>query len=63
MGAVRGLPGLDGENGLSSYLHIAYATNLTGTTGFSTTIATNKTYIGTYRDFTSSDSTDPTLYK
>jgi len=63
MGVIRGLPGTDGTNGLSSYLHIAYATNITGTAGFSLTTAVGKTHIGTYRDFIASDSTDPTKYK
>lgn len=58
----QGIPGPAGADGLTSYLHIAYATNSTGTTGFSTTDSTGKTYIGQYTDFTAADSTDPTKY-
>lgn len=58
----QGIPGPTGADGLTSYLHIAYATNSTGTTGFSTTDSTGKTYIGQYTDFTATDSTDPTKY-
>jgi hypothetical protein len=58
----QGIPGTPGTNGQTPYLHIAYATNATGTTGFSTTVSTGKTYIGTYTDFISADSTDPTKY-
>lgn len=58
----QGIPGPAGANGQTPYLHIAYATNSTGTSGFSTTDAINKTYIGTYTDFTSADSTDPSKY-
>lgn len=58
----------DGINGQSikgdnAYLHIAWATNSTGTEGFSTTVSTGKTYIGTYADNTEADSTNPTKYK
>jgi hypothetical protein len=57
-----GTPGDPGTNGQTSYFHVAYATNSTGTTGFSTTDPTGKTYLGTYTDFTATDSTDPTKY-
>lgn len=58
----QGIPGTNGSNGLTSYLHTAYATNITGTTGFDLTSPVGKTYIGTYVDFVSSDSTNPALY-
>lgn len=58
----QGTPGPKGDDGLTPYLHIAYATNATGTTGFSTTVSAGKTYIGQYTDFTSADSNDPTKY-
>lgn len=48
--------------GKTSYLHIAYATDATGTNGFSITDSANKTYIGQYTDFTEEDSLDPTKY-
>lgn len=57
-----GTPGENGANGETSYLHIAYATSADGKTGFSTTNAVDKTYIGQYVDFTKADSTDPTKY-
>jgi phage minor structural protein len=59
---TQGIQGPAGTNGQTPYLHIAYATNATGTTGFDTTVSTAKTYIGTYTDFVSADSTDPTKY-
>lgn len=59
---AQGVPGPAGVDGQTPYLHIAYATNATGSTGFSTTDATGKTYIGTYTDFSQNDSTDPTKY-
>lgn len=59
----QGIQGPKGDDGLTPYLHIAYATNSNGTAGFSTTDASGKTYIGTYTDNTAADSTDPTKYK
>ncbi|MDD3122635.1 MAG: phage tail protein [Candidatus Izemoplasmatales bacterium] len=58
-----GLPGKDGVNGKTQYTHIAYATNSTGTSGFSISDSANKTYIGMYVNFLEVDSTDPSLYK
>lgn len=58
----RGAPGPPGDNGLTPYFHTAWANNSTGTSGFSTTVSTNKLYIGTYTDYTSADSTDPSKY-
>ena len=60
---AQGIPGPKGADGKTPYLHLAYATNATGTQGFSVTDSTNKTYIGQYTDFTQNDSTDPTKYK
>lgn len=57
-----GTPGENGANGETSYLHIAYATSADGKTGFSTTNAVNKTYIGQYVDFTKADSANPAKY-
>lgn len=57
-----GIAGNDGADGETSYLHIAYATSADGKTGFSTTNAVDKTYIGQYVDFEKADSTDPTKY-
>lgn len=58
----QGIPGTNGSNGKTSYLHIAYANNSTGTSGFSTTDSTGKMYIGQYTDFVQADSTDPAKY-
>ena len=58
-----GTPGENGANGETSYLHIAYATSADGKTGFSTTNAVDKTYIGQYVDFTKADSANPAKYR
>ena len=58
-----GIAGNDGADGETSYLHIAYATSADGKTGFSTTNAVDKTYIGQYVDFEKADSTDPARYR
>ena len=59
---AQGIPGPQGVDGRSQYLHIAYANNDTGTLDFSVTDSTNRAYIGTYTDFLEDDSTDPTKY-
>ena len=58
----QGIPGTNGTNGKTSYLHIAYATNATGTSGFSVSDSAGKTYIGQYTDFVQNDSTNPSKY-
>lgn len=58
----QGIPGTNGSNGQTQYLHIAYATSANGSSGFSVSDSTNKTYIGTYADFTAADSTDYSKY-
>jgi phage minor structural protein len=58
----QGIQGPVGEDGKTPYFHTAWANNETGTSGFSTTDATNKTYIGTYTDYISADSSDPSKY-
>lgn len=59
----QGIQGPKGADGQSSYTHLAYANNATGTIGFSVSDNTNKTYIGMYVDQTATDSTDPAKYK
>lgn len=59
---TQGIPGVKGEDGKTPYFHTAWANNSTGTSGFSTTVSTDKLYIGTYTDFTSSDSSEPAKY-
>ena len=58
-----GADGSDGANGLPSYIHYAYATNITGSEGFSTTYTGSETYIGIYTDNTPADSTTYTDYE
>lgn len=58
----NGIAGSTGADGKTPYFHTAWATNATGTAGFSTTVSTDKTHIGTYTDFVQSDSTDPKRY-
>ncbi|USK46282.1 phage tail spike protein [Cytobacillus oceanisediminis] len=58
----QGLPGPAGADGRTPYFHTAWATNSTGTAGFSTTSSVGKTYIGTYTDYTAADSTNPADY-
>lgn len=57
-----GIPGTNGADGKTYYLHIAYANSADGRTGFSVSDGTNKLYIGQYTDTTKEDSTDPTKY-
>ena len=49
--------GTPGTNGLSGYVHVAWATSADGSQGFSTTVSAGKTYIGVYTDHTAADST------
>lgn len=58
-----GLPGKPGADGRTPYFHTAWADSSDGRVGFSTTVSLGKKYLGTYTDFTSADSTDPTKYK
>ncbi|XZR25360.1 hypothetical protein ACQ0P2_05095, partial [Streptococcus canis] len=60
---ANGVAGKAGADGRTPYLHIAYSTSNNGSQGFSTTDSTNKTYIGTYTDYTQSDSQDYRVYK
>lgn len=59
----QGIQGPQGPNGATTYFHIAWADNATGTVGFSLTTSLGKKYMGTYSDQTASNSTDPTKYK
>lgn len=53
----NGTNGTNGTDGKTSYFHIAYANSSDGSSGFSTTYFSGALYIGTYTDFTESDST------
>lgn len=58
-----GIPGANGADGRTSYLHIAYANSSDGYTDFSTSNSTGKQYMGQYVDFTERDSTNPSMYQ
>lgn len=59
----NGIPGTNGQDGRTSYLHIAYANSSDGYTDFSTTDSSGKEYIGQYVDYTERDSENPYMYK
>ena len=66
---ANGVDGKDGErgpagrDGVSTYFHRAYATSADGRQGFSVSYGAGKTYLGTYVDSTTTDSTDPSKYQ
>lgn len=64
MDGATGVPGRDGTNGETAYLHIAYS-NDKGWKDFSVVPVAGKTYeyIGTYTDHDEKDSTDSSKYK
>lgn len=57
-----GVPGRNGTDGKTYYLHIAYATSADGRQGFSTTDGSGKKYIGQCVDLAVKDPTDPSKY-
>lgn len=59
----NGIPGTNGQDGRTSYLHIAYANSADGNTDFSTTVSAGKTYMGQYVDYEERDSENPYMYK
>lgn len=59
---TNGTPGTPGEDGLTPYVHFAYANSADGSVGFSTTDSAGKLYIGQYVDYTPADSTNPGMY-
>ena len=59
----NGIPGTNGQDGRTSYLHIAYANSSDGYADFSTTNSTGKKYMGQYVDYTEKDSENPYMYK
>lgn len=60
---ANGLPGKPGADGRTPYFHIAYADSVDGSIGFSTTSSVNKSYMGTYTDYTQADSTNYKSYR
>lgn len=57
-----GVPGRNGTDGKTYYLHIAYATSADGKQGFSVSYGAGKTYIGQCVDLNVKDPTDPSAY-
>lgn len=57
-----GIPGTNGQDGKTSYLHVAYANSPDGSVDFSTTDSANKLYMGVCVDFNASDPTTHTSY-
>lgn len=58
-----GMKGEKGDDGKTSYVHIAYSNSSDGGVDFSTTDPTNRAYTGYYIDFEMIDSTDPSKYE
>lgn len=54
---------IEGQDGKTSYIHIAYANSVDGTLDFSLTEADGKKYIGQYTDFSDVASEDPSVYQ
>lgn len=57
-----GIPGARGENGETTYVHIAYSNSADGVTDFTTGAPDGRTYIGLRSDFVLADSTNPADY-
>ena len=58
----KGIPGKNGDDGSTSYLHIKYSDD-GGSTFTANNGETPGEYIGQYTDFTELDSSDPKMYK
>ena len=58
-----GLKGEKGDNGQSSFIHIAYSNSSDGGVDFSTTDSSNRSFMGSYSDFEMIDSPDPSKYE
>lgn len=58
-----GMKGEKGDDGKTTYIHIAYSNSSDGRVDFSTTDPTNRAYTGYYTDFEMIDSTDPSKYE
>lgn len=57
-----GAPGERGADGLTSYVHFAYANSPDGLVDFTTGAPAGHAFIGTYTDFTAADSANPASY-
>ncbi|RAN51532.1 mannosyl-glycoprotein endo-beta-N-acetylglucosamidase [Dolosigranulum pigrum] len=58
----KGIPGKAGIDGRTPYFHTAWADSADGRTGFTVDDSADKTYIGTYTDYTEQDSRNPADY-
>lgn len=58
-----GLKGEKGDDGKSSFIHIAYSNSSDGGVDFSTTDPSNRAFMGSYSDFEMIDSSDPSKYE
>lgn len=58
----NGSPGKAGTDGKTPYFHIAWADSSNGSSGFTTSGGKDKSYMGTYTDFTERDSDDYRKY-
>lgn len=58
----QGIPGPKGIDGQTTYVHFAYANSLDGKTDFNVSYFNNALYVGTYTDYTPTDSGDYTKY-
>lgn len=58
----QGIQGPKGDNGQTTYVHFAYANSADGKTNFNVSYFDNALYVGTYTDYTQTDSNDYTKY-
>ena len=59
----QGTDGADGEDGVSTYVHLAYSNSQDGTQDFSTSDSEGKWYLGTYTDHNEEGSQTPGAYQ
>lgn len=59
---AQGIQGPKGANGQTTYVHFAYANSADGKTDFNVSYFSNALYVGTYTDYTQTDSSDYTKY-
>lgn len=58
----QGIPGPKGADGQTTYVHLAYANSADGKTNFNVSYFSDALYVGTYTDYTQTDSNDYTKY-
>ena len=58
----QGIPGPKGIDGQTTFVHFAYANSADGSTNFNVSYFSNALYVGTYTDYTPTDSGDYTKY-